>query len=397
MKFADLCLRGAAMMNQVHRCPTSLLLPLRDRHPRKHNLWPFVWRGFLLLTLVHASTAYPQAVAGLSRPQPAPDLPDAPSAASMSQSANGQLPASISGIILDANGNRLSGATVVLLSEDGQMLSTTVSADDGQFKFAELAPKPVTLRATAPGLAGYSTKITLAAGDAMNLQPIVLGIASTSTTVEVRVTQVEVAQEQIKAAEKQRVLGIVPNFYTSYIWDAAPLNTRQKFNLAFHAIGDPVQFIGSGVIAGAGQATNRYAGYGQGAEGYAKRYGAAYADSTMGKVIGSAALASLFHQDPRYFYKGSGTVRSRAIYAMSRAVITRGDRGQAEFNYSRILGSFAAGAVANAYHPASDRGVGLTVTNGFIDIAANAADNLIREFLSRRFTSNVPDYAKGKQ
>ena len=94
---------------------------------------------------------------------------------------------------------------------------------------------------------------------------------------------------------------------------------RQKFDLAFHSITDPVEFVGTGIIAGAEQATDTFPGYGQGAEGYAKRYGAAYADDVLGRVIGSAILPSLIHQDPRYFYKGSGSVRSRAFYAMSRA------------------------------------------------------------------------------
>ena len=112
-------------------------------------------------------------------------------------------------------------------------------------------------------------------------------------------------------------------------------------------------------------------------------------------MLSSAILPSLLHQDPRYFYKGSGTTRQRAVYAVSRVVFTRGDDGHPEFNYSRILGDFGAGAISNAYRPSNDRGVGLTIRNGFIDLAGNAADNLLREFILRRVTHNVPDYAQG--
>ena len=114
-------------------------------------------------------------------------------------------------------------------------------------------------------------------------------------------------------------------------------------------------------------------------------------------MIGSAILPSVIHQDPRYFYKGSGSVRSRALYAVSRAVVTRGDHGRTEPNYSRLFGSFAAGGLANLYYPRADRGLGLTLGDGFVSIAGHAVDNLIREFLLRRITPNVPSYERGKQ
>ena len=114
-------------------------------------------------------------------------------------------------------------------------------------------------------------------------------------------------------------------------------------------------------------------------------------------MLGSAILPSLLHQDPRYFYLGSGSVRTRAFYAISRAVITRSDSGKSQPNYSRILGSFAAGAIDNLYHPASDRGVGLVVSSGLLNTAGHAADNLLREFLFRKVTPTVPDYEKGKE
>jgi hypothetical protein len=305
--------------------------------------------------------------------------------------------ASISGTVLDANGAALSGAQVMLATPHGARVRTQLSGSNGEFAFDELPAGTFKLTVTSPGMESFvSAEIVLRAGERRELSQISLAVTGATTEVDVVVTQTDLAQEQIKAAEHQRVLGILPNFYSSYIWDAAPLNAKQKFNLALHAITDPMEFVGTGVVAGAEQANNTFSGYGQGAQGYAKRYGAAYADDAIGKTIGSAILPSLLHQDPRYFYKGSGSVRSRMFYAFSRAVVTRGDNGRQEPNYSRVLGSFAAGGIANLYYPAGDRGVGLTLGNALVGTAGNAFDNLIREFFLRRLTPKVPAYENGK-
>jgi hypothetical protein len=305
---------------------------------------------------------------------------------------------SISGTVLDANGAALSGAHVMLATPNGARVSTQLSGSNGEFAFDELPTGNFKLTVTSPGMESFvSSDIVLQPGERRELSHISLAVTGATTEVDVVVTQTDLAQEQIKAAEHQRVLGILPNFYSSYIWDAAPLDAKQKFNLALHSITDPMEFVGTGVVAGAEQANNTFSGYGQGAQGYAKRYGAAYADDAIGRMIGSAILPSLLHQDPRYFYKGSGSVRSRMFYAISRAVVTRGDDGHQEPNYSRVLGSFAAGGIANLYYPAGDRGVGLTLGNALVGTAGNAIDNLIREFFLRRLTSKVPAYENGKQ
>jgi hypothetical protein len=306
--------------------------------------------------------------------------------------------ASISGTVLDANGAPLSGAHVMLATANGTRGRTQLSGSNGEFTFGELPAGVFKLTITSPGMESFVyPDIVLGAEEKRELSRLSLAIAGATTEVDVVVTQADLAQEQITAAEHQRVLGILPNFYSSYIWDAAPLDVRQKFNLALHSITDPMEFVGTGVVAGAEQANNTFSGYGQGAEGYAKRYGAAYADDAIGRMIGSAFLPSLLHQDPRYFYRGSGSVRSRIFYALSRAVVTRGDNGRQEPNYSRVLGSFAAGGIANLYYPAGNRGVGLTLGNALVGTAGNAFDNLIREFFLRRLTSKVPAYEHGKQ
>jgi hypothetical protein len=327
-------------------------------------------------------------------------LPAAPDCSPL-QPSGGAFPeasSSISGIVLDANGGRLSGASATLTSTRVAEEHTLSSDGSGEFCFSGLPAGNFKLTITSPGMEPFVfPNIVLDAGERRELPQTSMAIAAVTTEVKVVLTHAEVAQEQVRAAEHQRVFGILPNFYSSYIWDAEPLDAKQKFDLAFHSITDPVEFVGTGIIAGAEQATDTFSGYGQGARGYTKRYGAAYADDVLGRVIGSAILPSLIHQDPRYFYKGSGSIRSRVFYAMSRALVTRRDDGQTEPNYSRLLGSFAAGGLANLYYPRADRGVGLTVADGLVGIAGHAADNLIREFLLRSLTPNVPVYEMGKQ
>ncbi len=317
---------------------------------------------------------------------------------SYGQSATEQSAASsISGTVLDVNGGMVLGAEVTFVGLDPPVSRTTMSSDKGQFSFSELAPGKFRFTVAATGFEPYaSSEILLYPGEKLILPEIRLSPAATTTNIQVSVTQVELATEQVNVQLQQRVLGIFPNFYSSYIWDAAPMTTGQKFQLAAHSLVDPFSFVGTGLFAAAEQWQNTFPGYGQGARGYAKRYGAAYADEALSRMIGSAILPSLLHQDPRYFYRGSGSRKARALYAISQAVICRGDNGKMQPNYSYVLGSFAAGGISNLYHPAGDRGVGLTISNGFLNVGAHAIDNLAREFLFRKLTPKVPDYAQGK-
>jgi hypothetical protein len=304
---------------------------------------------------------------------------------------------SISGTVLDVNGGMVLGAQVTLVALDPPASRTAMSDDQGQFSFPEVAPGRFKFTVAATGFEPYaSSEIALYPGEKLILPEIRLSPAATTTDIQVSVSQVEIATEQVKVQEQQRVLGVFPNFYSSYIWDAAPMTAGQKYQLAMHSLADPFSFVGTGIFAAAEQWQNTFPGYGQGAKGYAKRYGAAYADEALSRMIGSAILPSLLHQDPRYFYRGTGSKKSRALYAISQAVICRGDNGKMQPNYSYVLGSFAAGGISNLYHPAGDRGVGLTIGNGFLNVGAHAIDNLAREFLFRKLTPKVPDYAQGK-
>jgi hypothetical protein len=221
-----------------------------------------------------------------------------------------------------------------------------------------------------------------------------MALATAVTEVRVVPSRIEVAEDQIKAQEKQRVLGVVPNFYVTYEHNAVPLSPKQKFELAWKTTLDPVNFGVTGAIAGIQQAQNDFSGYGQGAQGYAKRYGASYADFVVSTYIGGAMLPSLLKQDPRYFYKGSGSKRSRALYAIANSVICKGDNGHWQANYSSIIGSLAAGGISNLYYPAENRdGLQLTFENALIGIGESAAVNLLQEFMIRKLTRNVPNQA----
>ena len=335
-------------------------------------------------------------------------LPDAPSAVAVNlQSASQavvqqgavQSTGQIGGLVLDINGSAVAGAAVTLVEQGsaGSAERSVVSDSGGRFVFANLPPARFKVTIASQGLETFvSAEIVLRAGEFRELPQIDLPIAAANTDVQVVVTQTELAQEQIRAEEKQRVLGVLPNFYSSYIWNAAPLTKQQKFGLGVRSVIDPTEFLGAAVVAGAQYEAGTYAGYGYEAPGYAKRFAAAYGDGAISRMIGSVILPAVLHQDPRYFYKGSGTRKSRMLYAIERAVITRGDNGKPEPNYSHIGGAFLGGAISNAYKPAPDRGIGLSLSNGLIDTAGNAVQNLIREFLLRGITPSVPDYANGR-
>ncbi len=302
----------------------------------------------------------------------------------------------IHGTVLDKNQGIVPDAKVVLVQKGAEGTRTTTSDSGGDFVFKNLPPGKYTFTITSPGLETFvSSEITLKDGQDHEVPLIALPIAATSVEVNVQVTERELAEEQIKAETKQRILGVIPNYYSSYIWNAAPLVPKQKLELAFRSRTDPVAFLTSAVVAGIEQERNRYPAYGDGVQGYAKRYGAAYATSTISRFLGSAVFPGLLHQDPRYFYKGSGNVPSRAFYAVTRSVVARGDNGKWQPGYSHVLGSLAAGALSNLYHPAADRGATLTIDNTLIGIGSAAAGNLIREFLLRKIVHGVPDYEQG--
>jgi hypothetical protein len=186
--------------------------------------------------------------------------------------------------------------------------------------------------------------------------------------------------EQLKKQEHQRVLGIIPNFNTADLQDAARLTPKQKFRLAFRSATDPATIGIAGIVAGIGQWNNSFEDYGQGAEGYFKRFGASYADTFDGTMIGNAILPSLLHQDPRYFRKGTGSFSSRLWYAITTTVRCKNDDGQWVPNYSNVMGNLASGGISNLYYPESDRGASLTIERALIVTAEGALGAIFYEF-----------------
>jgi hypothetical protein len=190
----------------------------------------------------------------------------------------------------------------------------------------------------------------------------------------------EKAKEELHEEEHQRILGVVPNFNTINDPNAPPLTAGQKFQLAFHSGLDPFQLVLAGLDGGISQWQNAFPGYGQGAQGYFKRFGAAYADQLSSVFWGNALFPSLLHQDPRYFRKGDGAFANRLFYSISTTVRTKNDKKVWAFNYSNILGNFAAGGLSNLYYPASDRGVSLTMQRALTVTAEGSLGAVFLEF-----------------
>jgi hypothetical protein len=325
-------------------------------------------------------------------PQPAqnpmPPATDSPSASPQPSTAT------LTGTVLDTNRDVLQGARVTVTAQSGSVIRSAQSGNDGQFSFAGLPPDVYTLTVTAPGMSTFtSADIALQPGEARIVPAVTLAVSGGSTTVTVNGNKEQLAEQQLHIALQQRIGGVIPNFYSTYDWNAPPMEAKQKFQLSLRSIFDPVSFLTVAGLAGAEQYRNIFPAYGSGIEGYGKRYGAAFANHVSSSLLSRAVYPAICHQDPRYFYKGKGSIGSRALYAVSAAVITRGDDGQWKPNYSHVLGSFSAAAISNLYYPPADRGASLVLFNGLASTGADAVANLIREFVLKQITSHVPKSA----
>jgi Carboxypeptidase regulatory-like domain len=297
-------------------------------------------------------------------------------------------PGHISGTVTDSDNELVPDAQVVLEGPAPEAARTTVSNGDGVFSFDGLKPGvPYHVTISAQGFVPWtSPAIVLAPGQFKFLTGDKLAFAGGATSVTVSAASpAQIAVEQVKLEEQQRVLGFVPNFYVSYDHNAAPLTTKLKFKLALRADTDPVTFLGVAFVGALDQggATPNYGG---GMAGYGQRVGALYTNGFTDIMIGGAILPSLLHQDPRYFYQGTGTTRSRLLHALSAPFICKGDDGRWEPNYSSVGGDLASGAISNAYYPESNRGAGLVFENAAITTGGRMANGLVQEFLLRRLT-----------
>jgi len=295
--------------------------------------------------------------------------------------------ATVMGTVIDVNGDVIPDATVVLKEVENNAHRTIVTTQTGMFEFHDVTPGiTYQLSISAKGFADWvSPPITLNPDQFKIVTGIQLRIATERTTVDVHYDPVEVATEQFKAEEKQRVFGIIPNFYVSYESDPAPLTTGMKFKLALKVSTDPVTAAGVFLVASAKQAGNT-PDYGQGWGAYGKRFGAVAADGFSDIMIGGAILPSLLHQDPRYFYQGTGSTGSRIRHAVFSTFVARTDKGESQPNYSTLGGVLASSSLANLYYPRSNRGVGLVFGNFAIGIAERIGASVAQEFLLGKFT-----------
>jgi hypothetical protein len=352
-----------------------------------------------IVFLIAPSVASGQDKTAGVRAEVLPNAPEPAQTPTQPQASNSQAAAlgNISGTVLDTNGDVVQGARVTLTGPAATNKHTVISGGDGQFQFPNLSAGAYRLRVSAHGMSRYSSgPIQLNPGEFRIVAPVSLAVSGGATSVTVTADKEELSEEQVHIAVQQRIGGVIPNFYSAYDWNAPPMMAKQKYQLIFRSLIDPVSFLTVAGIAGAEQYEGIFPSYGSGIEGYGKRYGAALANRVSGDLLGRAVYPSLFHQDPRYFYKGKGSVASRALYAMSAAVMTRSDSGRWEPNYSNVLGNFSAGAISTLYYPKSDRGASLVLLNGLADTGADAVSNLFREFVLKQITSHVPKGANGQ-
>ncbi len=294
---------------------------------------------------------------------------------------------SIRGTVVDTSGASVAGALVKLSLNSRGPDQETRSADRGEFSFKNVATGPFRLSFNANGFALQTITGELGDGERLTLAATVLAIDPLITGVSVTQNQTALAEAQIKVQEQQRLVGVFPNFFTSYDSDAAPLNAKQKLELTAKTWLDPSAFVINGIIAGVWQAQNTHKGFGQGLQGYGKRYGASFADYGTSLLLEKVVTTTIFRQDPRYFYRGTGTTRSRVLYAISRTFVCRGDNKKDQFCYSSFVNRFGSGFVTNYYYPAVDRDkTGVILRNATMGIGFDALGNLFQEFLARKVT-----------
>lgn len=303
---------------------------------------------------------------------------------------------SIVGIVVDAQDALIPGATVQVASDTIKDRSVKTNGV-GAFALNDL-PAGTTLHLTikASGFGDWnSDAIVLTPGQMVDLQNVKLIVAAAITSVSAA-TPEKVAIEQVQLAERQRLFGVLPNFYVAYDTRFVPLSPKLKYQLALRTSTDIATFLGAGFLAGIDQASDVAPHYEQGASGYAKRFGAAYAGSAIDIVLGGAVFPALFHQDPRYFYQGTGSKKSRMLHAMSSPFVAKGDNGNWQPNYSSMVGDVTASAMTNLYYPEGDRGVGLVVKGALEITGARIVSAVLQEFVFRKLTTNTHHSHKSK-
>jgi hypothetical protein len=298
-------------------------------------------------------------------------------------------PGSVSGTVLDPDGAAIPLATIALKGATPDDVFTTTADDSGAFRVAGLKAGTIyTITATAKGF-GTATATTpqLTPGADFAVTSLVLKPSADVTVAAV--SEHEVAMQEVYTETHQRVLGIIPNYYVVYDRsDEVPLSAGLKYKLALKTIFDVMTLGGAMFVAGIDQAAHTPA-YVEGAKGFGQRVGYNYASAASDVFIGGAVLPAIFHQDPRYYYKGTGTKKSRLLHALASPILCKGDNGHTQFNISSIGGDLASGAIAQTYTPARDRGVSTVLTGALIVTGGREINAMLQEFVFSRLTKRA--------
>jgi hypothetical protein len=306
------------------------------------------------------------------------------------QRAVAQDTGSIQGTVTDSSGAPIFGAVVAVDGADGNRKMTATDVQ-GVFKISSLTLGNYSIRISAAGLSDWTAEnVPSSVNPESNPLKAVLQVAPEVTTITVGVSENEVAAAQLNQELKQRVLGIIPNYYVSYENNPAPLSSKQKLHLGLRTLVDPTTFAATGITAGIQQSMNSYHQWGQGSEAYAKRFAAAYGTVATNLMITSVLAESAFHQDPRYFYSGRGTKAQRAWYAIESAFRAKGDNGKWQPPYAGVSGAIAAAEISQLYYPGSRTQYTLLGRTLMFHFAGLMALNLGEEFLLKKVTHHAP-------
>ena len=346
-------------------------------------------RSFIFVTLVTiAGPMHAQQVAAFEPPP----LVDAPlpqgTQATQSSSQSSNQTGSITGTITDTDALVVPNATITVDGPSSADHRIVTSGQDGSFVVPGIRPgETYKVLIAAKGFADFiPPTVVLGPGQAYEIVNIKLALASVDTAITA-LTPEALAIEQETEEIHQRIFGVIPNFYVVYDHAFAPLSSQLKYRLAFKSSFDVVN-VGAAFFLGAiNQAADR-PDYRQGLIGYGERVGAVYVDGVTDIIFGGAVLPALLHQDPRYFYEGTGsTKKKRFVHAIQTPFICKGDNGKEQINYSSIGGDLISGAFSNLYYPPHDRGVGLLLSTAAIATGGRMVNALAQEFVFLKFTS----------
>ena len=276
-------------------------------------------------------------------------------------------------------------------AEDQPPKPDVLSGDNGQFSFSDLAPGPFQLTVSAPG---FETKLVsgiVNPGQAFIVPAIVLTVAAATTNVNVGLSQAEVAQEEVKEQEKQRVLGIFPNFYTTYVPIRRLWPRSRSSRWPGNRLPIPSALSASRFLAGIYQASDRVRRIRARCGSYGRRFDSTLRRRFFGTFIDSAILPSApENKIHAVFLRGNRHKTSQSLCA-ANAIIS-GDNQQWQLNYSTIVGSFATAGLSYTYYPASDRGGTLLVETALIRIAEGSVAGLFQEFVIPHLTPRLKSH-----